>query len=235
MERRIRGVLALLAAAGLAAAMERRAGASVLITFNNTNTTAEQPLYPGYGGLDWQNVQTMNTNWWVSMGAPINGYVSGAVAPPTVAWVPSDGFFSNTATATISSGTPFSFESAALTSAWNDNLQLQVTGYLNGQIVGSQSVTLNPWSPTIVNFNFPQVDTVKMVASGGTYDPAFPVPEGSSPQSLPPTPLFVIGEVTADGPGLVAEPSQYPVPEPSCFAIAGVLIAGWWLLPRRRA
>ncbi len=229
MERRIRGVLVLLAAAGLATAMERRAGASVLITFNNSDTTAEQPLYSGYGGLVWQNVQTMNTNWWVSMGAPINGFVNGAVAPPTVAWVPADGVFSNTATATFSSGTPFAFESAALTSAWNDNLQLQVTGYLNGQIVDSQSVTLNPWSPTIVNFNFAQVDTVQMVASGGTYDPAFPVP----PLGLPPSPLFVIGDLTVDGPGFNPEPTQYPVPEPSCFAIAGVLVAGWWLRRKR--
>jgi hypothetical protein len=226
MERRIRGVFVLLAAAGLATAMERRAGASVLITFNNTDTTAEQALYPGYGGLVWQNVQTMNTDWWVKSGEVINGYVNGAVAPPIIAWVPPDAALSNTATAAISSGTPFSLESAALTSAWNDNLQLQVTGYLNGQIVGSQSVTLNPSGPTIVNFNFPQVDTIRMVASGGTYDPAFPVPEGSSGLSLPPSPQFVIGDLTVDGPGFTPEPSPPPVPEPSCFGIAGVLIVG---------
>ncbi|HEV3340637.1 MAG TPA: PEP-CTERM sorting domain-containing protein [Pirellulales bacterium] len=237
MERRIRSVFVLLAVAGLSAAMERPAGASTLLTFENTNTTNEQPL-TNYGGLFWQNVQTMNTDWWVSTGNPINGYVAGAVSPPTVAWVPADGG-SNTATATISSSTPFAFDSAALTSAWNDKLLLQVTGYLNGQVVGSQSVTLNPSAPTMVNFNFPQVDTVRLSASGGTYDPAFPSPPGIPSSEIPPSPQFVIGNVTIDQPTVSPEPPpvlppvQSPVPEPSSLAVAGLLIAGWWFGQKR--
>jgi hypothetical protein len=227
----------MLAAAGLVAAMERPAGASTLLTFENTNTTNEQPL-TSYGGLSWQNVQTMNTDWWVSTNNPINGYVAGAVSPPTVAWVPADGN-SNTATATISSPTPFAFDSAALTSAWNDKLLLQVTGYLNGQVVGSENVTLNPSAPTMVNFNFPQVDTVRLSASGGTYDPAFPSPPGVLPASIPPSPQFVIDNVTIDqpsatpGPPPAQPPVQAPVPEPACVAIAGLLIAGWWFHRKR--
>jgi hypothetical protein len=237
MERRIRSMFGLLAAAGLVAGTQRPVGASTLLTFENTNTTAEQPL-TNYGGLLWQNVQTMNTDWWVSTNNPINGYVAGAVSPPTVAWVPALGT-SNTAVATISSATPFAFESASLTSAWNDNLQLQAIGYLNGQIVGSQSVTLNPSAPTMVNFNFPQVDTVRLAASGGTYDPAFPSPPNVLPASIPPSPQFVIDNVTIDQPGVTPEPPpvqppvQAPVPEPSCLAIAGLLIAGWWFHRKR--
>jgi hypothetical protein len=52
----------LFAAGVLAAAVDRQAGASTLLTFEGTNTANEQPLYNGYGGLLWQNVQTMNTN-----------------------------------------------------------------------------------------------------------------------------------------------------------------------------
>ena len=80
MERWTPGVLLLLAAAGLMAAMDRRAGASTLLTFENTNTANEQPLN-SYGGLQWQNVQTMNTDWWVRDGDPINGYVNGCGFP----------------------------------------------------------------------------------------------------------------------------------------------------------
>jgi hypothetical protein len=209
--------------------MDRRAGASTLLTFEDTNTRAEQPLY-SYGGLNWQNVQTMNTDWWVQDRDPINGYVNGAVSPPTVAWVPADGI-SDRATATVSSSMPFSFQSAALTAAWNDNLLLQATGYLHGQIVGSQTVTLNPSGPTMVNFNFPQVDTVRLSASGGTPDPAFSGP--NPPPSLPPSPQFVIDNVTVDEPGVSSPPSPTPVPEPSGLAVAGLLIAGWWFRRKR--
>jgi hypothetical protein len=229
MTRRTSGIFVLLVAAGLVAATDRRAGASTILTFEDTNTTAEQPLY-SYGGLVWQNVQTMNTDWWVRTGNPINGYVNGAVSPPTVAWVPPDGT-SSTATATVSSSTPFAFESAALTSAWNDNLLLQVTGYLHGQIVGSENVTLNPWTAKMVDFNFQQVDTVRLAASGGTYDPKFPRPS-LDPQAIPPSPQFVIDNVTVDVPGFPVPP-PLPAPEPSALAVAALLTAGWWFRRKR--
>ncbi len=229
MERRIRAVFVLLAAAGLMAAMDRRGEASTLLTFEATNTTNEQPLYV-YGGLNWQNVETMNTNWWVSTGNPINGYVTGTVSPPTVAWVPPDGT-SDTATATLTSSTPFTFESAALTSAWTDNLVLHVTGYLDGQVVNSKTVTLNPSGPAMVNFGFQDVNTVRLSSSGGTIDPAFFTPTPSVPMR-PPLPQFVMDNVTVDTadvtPPFVAPPLPTPLPEPSSLAVAGLLAAGWW-------
>jgi hypothetical protein len=231
MERRTRGILVLLGAAGLVAATGHRTAASTLLTFENTNTTTEQPLY-GYGGLQWQNVQTMNTDWFVRDGGPINGYVTGAVSPPTVAWVPEDGL-SNRASATLTSSAPFELKSAYLTSAWNDNLLLQVNAYLNGQPVGSRTIALNPSSPTMVNFNFPLADTVRLSASGGTPDPAFAPP--LPPQSILPTPEFVIDNVTVDGPGVTPTPLPNPVPEPSALAVAGLLAAAGWWLRRKRA
>jgi hypothetical protein len=228
MERRLSRVFVLLAAAGLAAAAERRGEASTLLTFDDTGTTAEQPLYSGYGGLNWQNVETMNINWWVSSGNPTNGYVNGEVSPPIVAWVPANSAMASTATATISSSTPFAFGSADLTSAWNDNLVLKVIGYLDGQIVGTDTVTLNPSAPTLVNFNFADVDTVTLTASGGTRDPVFPS-GGSSP---PPTPQFVMDNVLIGETGSTPPSSPPPVPEPSGIAIGGLLIAGWWFHQR---
>ena len=142
-----------------------------------------------------------------------------------MAWVPADGL-SNTPTATITSPPPFAFESAALTSAWNDKLLLKFTGYLNGQIGDSQNVTLDPSAPTMVNFNFPQVDTVRVSASGGTYDPAFPSPAGVPTASIPPSPQFVIDHVTIGQPSVTPEPppvqppGQPPVQAPCLSARA---------------
>ncbi len=170
----------------------------------------------------------------MSTGNPNNGYVTGAVSPPTVAWVPPDGT-SDTATATLSSSTPFAFESAALTSAWTDNLVLHVTGYLNGQVVDSKTVTLNPSGPTMVNFGFQDVDNVRLSSSGGTIDPAFFAPTPSAP-TRPPMPQFVMDNVTVDAASVIPPPSPptspaplpTPLPEPSGLAVAGVLAASRW-------
>jgi hypothetical protein len=210
--------------------MDRRAVASTLLTFEDTHTANEQPLY-SYGGLGWQNVETMNTDRWLRDREPVNGYVNGAVSPPTVAWVPADGF-SGRATATVSSSTPFAFQSAKLTSAWNDNLLLQVVGYLHGQIIGSQTVTLNPWSPKLVNFNFQQVDQVHFTASGGSLDPAFYGPN-MPPVNIPPAPIFVMDNVTVDVPPVIPGPLPTPVPELSGLSVAVLLAAGWWLRSKR--
>jgi hypothetical protein len=225
----------LLTVANLLAGMEQRSAASTLLTFENTHTSNEQPLNY-YGGLQWQNVMTMNTDWWVRDGDPINGYVNGATTPPTVAWVPADGFV-NRATATITSMTPFAFLSARLTSAWDDNEKLQAIGYLDGQVVGSQTVTLNPFTPTLVNFNFTRVDTVRLSASDGTPDPAFPGLIAPPGVSSPPSPNFVIDDVTVDGPGVIppsGPPVPSAVPEPSGFVVAGLLTAAWWLRRKRK-
>jgi hypothetical protein len=239
MDRQTRRILVLLVVAGLIVVMDRRSDASTLVTFEDTNTAAEQPLYNGYAGLNWQNVETMNTNWWLQDGNPVNGYVNGAVSPPTVAWVPADGS-SGIATATISSSTPFAFTSADFTAAWNDNLKLQITGYLDGQLVGSQTVTVNPSAPSLVNLNFAAVDTVQLNASGGTRDPAFPT-AGLDP---PPSPQFVIDNVTLGGGSGNTSPTggsssnsgpplPVPAPEPSSLAAAAILTAGAWLWRKR--
>lgn len=206
------------------------ARASKLLTFDDIyGVASEMPIYSGYGGLDWQNVEVMNLDWWRSDGGPDNGYVRGATSGSQVAWVPSTGV-SSTTSAVLSSSTPFAFTSAQLTSAWNDGLTVQVDGYLKGQLVGSRTFVLDPDAPTLADLGFDAVDVVRLTASGGTIDPAF-APRDGSPQL--PTPNFVIDDVRLGSDG--SQPTDPPpVPEPSTLAFAGLVAAGWWIRSRRR-
>ncbi|WP_165249045.1 PEP-CTERM sorting domain-containing protein [Paludisphaera soli] len=212
------------------------ARASKLLTFDDVyGVASEMPIYSGYGGLDWQNVEAMNVDWWRNTGNPANGYVHGLTSGSQVAWVPTNG--SGTATAVLSSPTPFAFTGAALTSAWMDDLTVRVDGYLKDRLVGSRTVVLNTDAPTLAAFPFDAVDAVRLTASGGTLNPAY----GSSdePGWLPAL-NFVLDDVRLDvasGPDGAppTEPTDpTPVPEPSTLALAGLLAAGWWLRPRRR-
>jgi hypothetical protein len=119
---------------------------------------------------------------------------------------------------------PFTFQSASLTSAWNDNLVLQITGYLKGRLVDSRKVVLNPSGPTNVDLNFQGVDTVRLASSGGTLDPAF-APYGSGPQ-------FVLDNVAVDVPGANLLPPN--VPEPPGLVVGALITATWWFLQRGR-
>ena len=72
-------------------------------------------------------------------------------------------------------------KSVDLAAAWNDGLNIQVQGYLKGQLVDSQTVVVNPSGPSLFTFNYQDIDTLKFVSSGGTFDPAYQAYASSSP------------------------------------------------------
>lgn len=136
--------------------------------------------------------------------------------------MPADPGSPGTATATISGPTPFTFQSAALTSAWVDGMRLQVNGYRDGQLVDAKTLFLKTDAPTLVNFDWQNIDTVMLGSAAGIPDPSRA--GGFGPQ-------FVIDNVSVDLPGTGGTPPS--VPEPSGLAVAAVLGAGGWLGVRR--
>ncbi len=64
-------------------------------------------------------------------------------------------------------GPLFDFNSAYLTAAWNDGLQVQVSGFVGGLLKYSSAYTLNTTAPTLVNFNFLGIDRVEFISYGG--------------------------------------------------------------------
>lgn len=117
----------------------------------------------GYGGFNWSNFHVFNTMFYNNIpGYQNSGYVKGLVSPTNV-------IFNNLGpSAEFSNPTPFTFNSIYLTAAWNNELVIEVTGYRGEQQVEFKTLLLNPYLPTLVSFNWVNVDRVRFVSSGGT-------------------------------------------------------------------
>src|SRR5688572_27744151 len=88
------------------------------------------PLANGLQGFNWTNV-------WVAHGPSSGyGYAAGVVSPQNVAF----NGFELTAEIGVSNGTAFDFNSAYVTAAWRDNLNVTFTGYVGATPVATQTV-----------------------------------------------------------------------------------------------
>jgi hypothetical protein len=197
------------------------AGASVLvqpatattITFDDLTDTSGgfggTPIPNGYQGLNWTNWSVLNTGLFTTnfLGGNPSGALPGTVSPPNVAYNLTGG------EAIFSSSTPFTFNSADLTALWNDNLQVTVTGLLDG--VTKDTITLSPsaTAAALETFNWANINEVDLLAVGGTPHAGY---SGAGTQVL-------IDNLTVT-----------PTPEPSTLAILGAGLAGLGLLRRRR-
>ena len=111
--------------------------------------------------LNWNNFYVLaNTD------APNSGYANGAVSGTNVAY---NGFGSQA----VTSGSPFTFNSAYFTAAWNDGLNVTVTGFLLGSQVDQTTFTINTAGPFLETFDWTNVDTLKFDSSGGSHHAGF--------------------------------------------------------------
>ncbi|MCX6345307.1 MAG: PEP-CTERM sorting domain-containing protein [Armatimonadetes bacterium] len=115
----------------------------------------------GYGGLNWQNLWVMDVNTYTW--SPTSGYRNGAVSGAMVAY--NSG---GTSLSMLASSTPFTLHSAYLTGAWNNNLTVQAVGYRSNVQIYSKTVTVSALSPTLVSYDFANVDKITWNSWGGT-------------------------------------------------------------------
>jgi len=123
------------------------------------------PIPNGYGGLNWDNFYYINGDFDLT-----SGYFYGIVSPGNVAY---NAFGAPADVMSVSSSTPFFFNGAYFTAAWNDNLQVTVTGYSGATPVDSETVTLSATAPTFESFNYAGVTEVTFDSFGGTPHPGY--------------------------------------------------------------
>jgi hypothetical protein len=147
----------------------------------------------GYDGLRWDNFGVSDT----TENLTPSGYQNAVVSPDNVAFnvkrnpaLLSDGSFNFNGS--------FNLNSAYLTAAWNNGLQVEVQGFVGTALIYDNTYTVNTTGPTLVNFNYLGVDEVNFISSGGTPNPAY-APGGEGTQ-------FAMDNLSIT------------VPEPSAFA-----------------
>jgi len=152
-------VLGIGIAALLAAAMP--AAAATTIDFDDAITdpiTWHMPT--GYGGLQW------SSRWGVMSGDYYgdnsSGYANGTVSGEYVA------FNSMGMPVEVDSYDPFTLVGAYFTAAWRDGLEINVQGYLDGDLLYSKTFTVDPYGPTWVQFDWGCIDQITFSSSGGT-------------------------------------------------------------------
>lgn len=136
-----------------------------LITFDDLSLRTYAGKIPnGYAGLQWDNF---------GVAAPQDypfdpvGILNGMVSPRHVAFNASAKSDGTTTGGFHSLGFLFDFNSAYLTAAWNDGLQVEALGFVGGILKCSSTHTLNTTGPTLVNFNYHGIDRVEFISYGG--------------------------------------------------------------------
>lgn len=127
--------------------------AQTTLTFDDISTSFQTVIPNGYGGLNWNNWFVVNTL--VPSGLD---YANGVVSSPNVAADGGDG-----SPASFSSSTAFTLNSAYLMPLGGEGSDyFNVYGYSGGTQVYANSYFILANSPTLINFDYANIDTVQI-------------------------------------------------------------------------
>jgi hypothetical protein len=113
----------------------------------------------GYHGLDWNNFYILNPT---SLEPTTNGYLYGLVSPPNVAF---NG--AGNPAEIDAAGTNFNFLSVYLTSAWDSNLNIEVQGYRDTNLIYDETLVVSATNATLFTFNYLDIDRLYFNSYGG--------------------------------------------------------------------
>ena len=181
---------------------------AAVITFDDLpNIEFADVISNGYQGFDWSWF-----NYIDKFALPNTGFEQGVVSGKYAAY----NDFAATAT---TSGSPFDFNGAYLTAAWNDGLNIEVSGFVNGIGQYTKTVVVNTAQAQWFDFNFYGVDTLSFRSYGGERNPQLDN-DGEH---------FILDNFTYNEPR-----SATQVSEPSTMILFGMGIIFLGLLTKRR-
>jgi hypothetical protein len=162
------------------------------------------PIPAGYKGFTWSSsFYYINATPY-----PLSGYYAGMVSSPNVAY---NGWWDDVA---VSAASPFTFNGAYFTGAWNDGLEIDISGWLGASKVHNTTVTVSSTTPTWVGLDWTNIDRLKFHSYGGTHNPDY---SGTGLH-------FVMDNFTYNEPI-----SAVPVPGAAVLGVLGLSFAGWRL------
>ena len=164
------GILLIFAGSGIAGAL--------VLDFDDITIENYAEIFDGYGGFNWDNFYVVHRDH-----LPGTGYSFGNVSPFYSAY----NYQALEIAVARTDGSIFTFNGAWATSAWSDNNELTVKGYLNNALVNEMTIPIYTQSRTWLDFDpnsLYTLDTLKFFSSNlqfvmddFTYSKAAPVPE----------------------------------------------------------
>ncbi len=113
----------------------------------------------GYGGYHWSHFKNLDAT---DSQYKKSGYLAGVVSLKNVV------YNDKAQDASVSADTPFIFNGAYYTAAWNNGLHISVTGYLANSLVGSDEFVVSAYAPTWYSPSWAgAVDTLTFHSYGG--------------------------------------------------------------------
>jgi hypothetical protein len=180
--------------------------AAQTITFEGLGNGAAIP--DGYAGLNWQNMSSLNATSYGPSGYQ-NGRVSGDMVAYNAFGAPG---------AVLEASSPFTLNSGWFTAAWQDELTLDMTGYVGDVATYFASNVLDTNGPSFLTFDWMNLSRVTFVTSGGVPSQYF---SGTGAEHFAVDDLTVNAEVTA-------------TPEPASVVLLATGLLGVGVVTRRR-
>lgn len=195
--------------------------APIVLDFGDLSPSTLDVIPDGYQGFEWRGVgeivnlsmafyaPTLRGECSTTGGIFAGGYCNGTTSGEYVAFRGT-----GTGAATIRRSRTFNFESAFITSPWNDGEDLVVRGFRDGIELYRDLFVIDTVSPTRIELNYLNIDTLTFQGTGG-----------------------VNAGYGSSGEGIVIDDfaySDYSVPEPNTVPLLAVSLAGLWLVRRRR-
>lgn len=129
---------------------------AAVITFDDLPSVEfSEAISNGYQGFDWSWFSYID-----KFAMPNTGFEKGVVSGQ-------HGAYNNFAATATTSGSLFDFNGAYLTGAWNNGLNIEVTGFLGGTVSHSKTVIVNTVKAQWFDFNFFGIDALSFRSYGG--------------------------------------------------------------------
>ena len=148
-------LLSLLLSLGVIAAVNTHAA---VITFDDLPATDLDAIPENHQGFNWGDSFFTNINYVHKNTFPDSGYATGVVSGEYAAFNP----FATVSTIKTTGGEIFDFNGAYFTSAWKDNTNLKVTGFLNDVALFTQTVIINTSAAQWFDFNFMGINSLEL-------------------------------------------------------------------------
>ena len=138
---------------------------AAVVTFDDLSGTG--PIPSGYAGLNWSDY------FWYLNGDKYNGVIYGIAGYQNAVVSHSNVAFNAYQYPVVVSDSLFTFNSAYFTAAWNDGLNIEITGKKSGNTLYDATIEVDTSGPTLFSPNWTGIDELDFSSWGGINNPDY--------------------------------------------------------------